>query len=472
VRKILLGVAGGLILLAGGYLYADAQDWVPGWITAAPEDIPQAPFITAAPVAGIAATVPVEVLDADAPRPSATVVQGLARDLRADDRTGASTNVSVIDYLDGTVYADLGASDPQVPASTTKLLTAVAAVAELGADFRTTTAVTWDEPTSTLTLVAGGDVMLAAGDGHGGDVPAGTDAAQGWAGLGDLAAQVAAFFGDDAPGAVTLRVDDEAFPGPAWPAEWPEYAFNLGYASPVTGLAVNGGRLTDENYGPRAEDPSLHAGEQLVVALRAEGLKVRGEVTHASSRNRAQEIASVDSAPLAEVARHLLSVSDNTVAEAVARVLALETGRNATPTGAANAMAASLSGLGADVTGLQLYDGAGFSARNQIAPITLTTSMTVARDEPELDGLLDWLPLSGLEGTVEDRYSDTEVAGFWRAKTGSLTGVTAISGVLVTADGRALAVALLADGMPYGQDRPQEAFDEFLAALAQCGCAE
>ncbi len=471
MRRIIAGVSVAVLALAGGYLYLDAQDVVPGFLTAEPADVPQAPFITQSPVspAPVQGDDAASSLSAGAPRPSAAEVQALAVALREDSRTGTSTNVSVVDYLDGTVYADVDAEDPQVPASTTKLITAVAAVSELGADFTTQTTVTWDKTSRTLTLVAGGDSMLAADEGHHGDVEDAEDAAEGWAGLGDLADQVVSSLGEDGR-ALKVRVDDSAFPGPAWPKEWPEYAFTMGYAAPVTGLAVRGGRLTDGNYVARAEDPSLHAGELFVEALEKRGLRVQGEVSHASSAAKAVEVATVSSAPLSEVARHLLSVSDNTVAEQVARVLALESGYAATPAGEARAITAALDALGVTTAGLELYDGAGFSDRNQISPATMTSALLAAKDEPSLDGLLDWLPLAGLEGTVEDRYVGLPPAGYWRAKTGSLTGVTAIAGVLVTADGRPLAVALLADGMPYGQANPMAAFDDFLGALAECGC--
>ncbi|WP_169747749.1 D-alanyl-D-alanine carboxypeptidase/D-alanyl-D-alanine endopeptidase [Demequina subtropica] len=477
MRRIVAGALVTLLVLAGGYLYADAQDWVPGWITAAPVDVPQAPFITQEPVTveSPAGTDAVADMDPDAPRPSASEVQALAEAVRADSRTGDSTHISVVDYLDGTVYADVDASDPQVPASTTKLITVIAAVSQLGADYTTSTTVRWDAGTRTLTLVAGGDSLLAADQGHHGDVDDAEDAAQGWAGLGDLADQVLESLGDDAAGAVRVEIDDSDFPGPAWPKEWPQYAFDMGYAAPVSGLAVDAARLTDDNYAKRAADPSLHAGGLFVDVLEARGLTVEGEVTRASSPvaddAEAVEIASVESAPLAEVSRHLLSVSDNTVAEQVARVLALEMDYKATPAGEARAIRRALNQIGADIEGLELHDGAGFSDRNQISPATMTSALLAARDVPALDGLLDWLPLAGLEGTVETRYTDTSPAGYWRAKTGSLTGVTAIAGVIVTADGRPLAVSILADGMPYGQTAPKAAFDVLLDALAECGCA-
>lgn len=476
--RVVGAVTGAVALLVGGYLWADAADLVPGWFTLAPVEEPQPPFITASPVAvAEAVELPVTELSDDAPRPSAAVVQALAAQVRADDRTGESTNIAVIDYLDGTVYADLSAGDTQVPASTTKLLTAVAAVSAMGADATLTTRIVWDQASSTLTLVAGGDEMLAAQYGHGGEgLAAGTDPANGWAGIADLADQVVQAL-DDAgvAGDVSVRVDDAAFEGPAWPEEWPGYARDLGYAAPVTGLAVDIARIrnadnADSEYAPRYADPSLHAGEVLATALEARGVSVAGEVELAAAAAGAVEVAAVESAPLSEIARHLLAVSDNTVAEALARSLALASGEPGSPSGAARATFRALRAIGVDITGLRLYDGAGFSDRNQISPATLASSLLEARDAPDLADLPSWLPLAGLEGTVGNRYVDTPVAGFWRAKTGSLTGVTTIAGVIVTAEGRPLAVAIMADGMPYGQRPPQAAFDEFLTALAECGC--
>ena len=59
--------------------------------------------------------------------------------------------------------------------------------------------------------------------------------------------------------------------------------------------------------------------------------------------------------------------------------------------------------------------------------------------------------------------------GTVRAKTGTLLGVHALAGTVVTTDGRLLAFAVVADGS--GSDAAAEAaLDEFAAALAACGC--
>ncbi|WP_430868348.1 D-alanyl-D-alanine carboxypeptidase/D-alanyl-D-alanine endopeptidase [Demequina aurantiaca] len=455
----------------GAYAWADAEDLVPGVLTNAPAQVPPAPFVTASPVAvEPTPSGPVAQLDPNAAIPSSAAVEALAAQLRADERTGDSTNVAVLDYLTGEYVGGISPDDTQVPASTTKMLTAAAALHALGPDSTTTTAVTWDPTTDTLTLVAGGDLMLAAGEGHHGIGHAGEiDQANGWAGLGDLAQMARTALGADAPATINVAVDDSAFPGPAWPEAWPEYARVNGYAAPVTGIAVNVARVEGDGYGDRHQDPSLAAAQDFADALEAEGFQV-GDVTHGVSPADAAVVATVESAPLGLVSEYFLAVSDNTIAEVTGRVLAMETGQSVDPEGAAAATIAQLSAMGVDTAGLTLFDGAGFSEDNLISPHQLASTLVASRTDPNADELVNYMALGGLEGTVKSRYADTSAAGYLRAKTGSLTGVTTLTGIVTTADGRVLAFATMADGMPYGQSLPKAAIDEFVTALADCGC--
>ena len=468
-------VAGG----AGGYVAADAADLVPGWFTTAPVAVPPAPFITAAPVEPVAAPgTRINSFSSDAARlPAAAAVQALADALRADGRTGASTNVSVIDMVTGAVLADVGASDGQVPASTAKVLTAIGVVSALGPEHRLTTVALYDAARGEVALVAGGDMMLAAGEGYearaasadADTAPPPTQAkrAVGYAGLGDLADQVADALQAAGVTSATVVVDTSQFPGPAYPAEWPAYALTQGYAAPVTGLAVNIGKQTDDDYAKRWPDPAAQAGDEFAARLAERGIATtRGGAREASG----DQVGAVQSAPLADVVAYMLHQSDNTIAEVLTRVLALESGRQATPKASMEALMTSLGGLGVDLSGTEMYDGAGFSTRNRIPPRVLTEAMRAASELEPTSELLGWLPEAGLTGTLHNRFVSTPGAGLVRAKTGSLTGVTALAGVVITTDGRPLAFAVLADGMAPGQERPRGAIDEFADALAQCGC--
>lgn len=467
------------VVLAGGagYVWADAYDYVPGWVTVVAEPEPPAPFLSAAEVEP--APTPGPALDAltdpSAPLPSVSAVQALAQALRDDARTGASTNVSVIDLITGEVLADVDASDGQVPASTTKLLTGISAVAGLGPDFQIPTIARYDAARGEVALVAGGDMMLAADAGYQGDPPAtgatwgGDMPAVGYAGLGDLADQVAIALAADGVSSVKVVVDTAAFPGPSYPLEWPAYARSSGYAAPVTGLAVNVGKLADDLYAPRATDPAAAAGDIFAERLTERGITA----TRAGARPNSTgiDVGTVLSAPLADQVAFMIHSSDNTIAEVHSRVLAINLGYAGTPDAAAYAVIEQLAALGVDTTGLTLYDGAGFSTRNRIPPRVLTESMRQAALHERTADVFEWLAIAGLNGTLADRFISTPGAGVMRAKTGSLTGVTSLAGVVITADGRPLLFAALADGMPYGPVAPRQAVDEFVDALAQCGCS-
>lgn len=476
---MIAGIVVPAVVLAGGagYVWADAYDHVPGWVTVAAEPEPPAPFLSAAavepdPVPGAVLTA---LMDPSAPLPSASAVQAIAQALRDDARTGASTNVSVIDLVTGEVLADVDASDGQVPASTTKLLTGIAAVAGLGPDFQIPTVARYDAARGEVALVAGGDMMLAADAGSkgeasstgaawGGDMPA-----VGYAGLGDLADQVASALAAEGVTSVKVVVDTTAFPGPAYPLEWPSYARTSGYAAPVTGLAVNVGKLADDLYAPRASDPAAAAGD-----IFAERLTERGIATTrggARTNSTGIDVGTVLSAPLSDQVAFMIRSSDNTIAEVLSRVLSINLGYAGTPDAATYAIVEQLATLGVDTAGLALYDGAGYSTRNRIPPRVLTEAIRQAALHERTEDVFSWLAVAGLNGTLADRFVSTPGAGVMRAKTGSLTGVTSLAGVVITADGRPLLFAALADGMPYGPVAPRQAVDEFVDALAQCGCS-
>lgn len=469
-RWILVTALAAALGLTGGYLVADAADIVPGWITDSPLPPSPEPFPDVAAVVAVEAPGVVKGADPDAAMPSAEAVAALAARLRDDPRMGTSTGISVVDIETGEVLAAVRADDPQVPASNVKVLTAVATLDALGPDRPLRTSLMWSgapeaDGTAVITLVAGGDVLLAAERGHGSIV----GGANAYAGLADLADLAVTALADAGVTKVALRVDDHAFVGPGINPRWPWYAIGQGYVAPATGLAVDAGALTDEPYPPRHSDPSIQAAGVLSARLMERGIDVSSQA-RGIAPNGAVELAGVDSAPMWLVLRHMLLASDNTVAEQLVMVLALESGRVGSVAQGSAEVLSRLEALGVDTTGVRLDDGSGFSASNRISPEVLTALIVTLAGDPQLDDLLEWLPIASLRGTLHDRFVGTEGAGTVRAKTGSLSGVTSLSGTIVTVDGRWIAFSVLADGMATGQEKPRAAVDEFIAALAACGC--
>ncbi|MBT0993220.1 D-alanyl-D-alanine carboxypeptidase/D-alanyl-D-alanine-endopeptidase [Cellulomonas sp. DKR-3] len=455
-----------LVLGLGGYAVADAYDVVPGVMTLDPVPADAAPFPTAPGAVEPDDVVPaLGALDPQAPQPSADGVDALVDALVDDDRLKFS-GVVVADQLTGQVLAEHRADVPRVPASTQKLVTAVAALGTLDGGAGVETRVVRGSGDQ-IVLVGGGDMMLAPDEGD----PTLVD---GHAGLGDLARAAAKRLKLAGLTEVTLLVDDTLFSGPSLHPTWTEGDLALGYVAPVTPLAVHiGATRTDVEYPPRYPDPTMAAAEVFADRLAEAGIGVSGDPRRGAASDSATTLASVTSAPLTQVVQLFLEHSDNTITEVVSRLVALDQGLPASFEGGTQAVLRAVARLGVDVTGATLADASGLADGSELTPQTLEQLVLLVMDpdEPALRPIAPGLPIGGLTGTLDDRYLESPARGLVRAKTGSLNGIKALAGTVVTADGRQLAFAVLtthpvADG-PWGA---RAAIDEFVTDLHECGC--
>jgi serine-type D-Ala-D-Ala carboxypeptidase/endopeptidase (penicillin-binding protein 4) len=237
---------------------------------------------------------------------------------------------------------------------------------------------------------------------------------------------------------------------------------------------LDGGRIDPTlPDGPRVEDPALTAGRALAKELGADVVE-KGTATPGATG-----LGAVSSAPVSELAENALRSSDNVLAEVLAREVAIA--RKAEPSfaGAAEATLAALRQAGLDPSGAELVDGSGLSKQNQV-PARLLGEILVAAAAPAkgplgtqfLRPIITGLPVAGGVGTLDDRYArDGRAAagrGVVRAKTGSLTGVSSLAGVVTDADGRLLVFALMSNGANPGTVRPLH--DAMASALSRCGC--
>ena len=462
MRKATIAVLTAATLVVGGAYYglADALDLAPGPLSAAEPSYAVQPFPTPSPVE--APGPQITGLAADAPTPSATVLSGYAGTLAGDSLIpGATTGVSVIDVATGTELVDHQASAPLTPASSNKVLTAWASLSALGGGHRMETRAVLSG--GTVTLVGGGDVLLAADAGD-------PSAVVGHAGLGDLARAAAAELTGQGVTSVGVALDDTLFTGPAWNSGWE--SGNEAWVGQIQPIMVD---VTAYGSPGSPADPAMEAARAFSQALSAAGITVTGEVTRAAAPAGATKLASVQSAPLADVLSVSIKASDNTMTEVEGRVLAAATGREASFTGAAQAVREQLQADGFDVTGLTLVDVCGLAKGDKVPAHLLAQIIaraagadggTVGRD------LLTALPVGALDGTLSDRYVGTSAAGVVRAKTGSLDQTVSLTGTVVTADGRLLAYSVIIDGFPEGgMWSARTAMDnDLIVPLSGCGC--
>jgi D-alanyl-D-alanine carboxypeptidase/D-alanyl-D-alanine-endopeptidase (penicillin-binding protein 4) len=352
---------------------------------------------------------------------------------------------------------------PLLPASTNKTLTSGAALLALNRDQRVTTTVVAADQTrqpGVVVLVGGGDPILSA-------APAGQETwYRGAARISDLADQVR----KSGLTATAVQVDDSLYSGPDFAPGWDPADIDGGDIAPMQSVMIDAGRIQPTTVdSARSRTPALDAGRALATALGLDPAKV----TMAPDPPTGRQLASVQGAPLIERLRQMMNASDNVMAESIAREVAKATGRPVSFAGAVDAITNKLSGAGVDMTGAALFDSSGLSTLDRLTAKTLDEVVQAAAgpDRPAMRPLLDVLPIAGGSGTLSDRFlgGDPNVssAGWLRAKTGSLTAVNSLAGVVTDASGRVLTFAFISnDAGPMGR----VALDALAGVLRTCGC--
>jgi D-alanyl-D-alanine carboxypeptidase/D-alanyl-D-alanine-endopeptidase (penicillin-binding protein 4) len=89
------------------------------------------------------------------------------------------------------------------------------------------------------------------------------------------------------------------------------------------------------------------------------------------------------------------------------------------------------------------FDGSGLSNQDLITPRAATTLLTYASRQPWGESWRATLPIAGIDGTLSSRFTNSPVKGRLDAKTGSLGEVRALSGYLLAASGRTIAISIL-----------------------------
>ncbi len=423
---------------------------------------------------------------------------------------GDRLGLAVVDLATGALLYGQDAGTAMTPASTTKLLTAAAALSRLGPERRIQTTVVVGSTPGRIVLVGGGDPTLVATK----PVPGPSAPAS----LVDLADRTAAALKARGVARVTLGYDTSLFAPPTASPAWPAEYVGTGVVSPVTALSVSEGRVdpASEGISPRVADPSAVAARTFATLLADAGVTVAqapvpdrapaapttgaGAPSTATSTSSAPpaatatgpsaataastpplpapgtELAAVSSPPVADLVGQMLTRSDDDLAEALGHLVAVAAGQPADFAGAVRAVLAEVDSLGVPTTNVQLYDTSGLARTDAIPPAVLTAVLSAAASphHDALRPLLTGLPVAGFTGTLNDRFvgpATRTAAGMVRAKTGTLSSVGSLAGTVLDADGRLLGFAFLSSGFTPGAAlENRSALDRLAAAVAGCGC--
>ncbi len=143
-------------------------------------------------------------------------------------------------------------------------------------------------------------------------------------------------------------------------------------------------------------------------------------------------IASIASPPVAELVESTNEPSNNFFAEMLLKRLAVEPGSQGTTQAGAREVRAYARSLG---TRVRAKDGSGIGRKNQASAEQVGKLLAAMLDEPAADEFHESLPRAGIEGTLSNRMEGTAAEGRCRAKTGTISGVSALSGYCDLAGG-------------------------------------
>ncbi|MEG4994299.1 D-alanyl-D-alanine carboxypeptidase/D-alanyl-D-alanine-endopeptidase [Microcoleus sp. B4-D1] len=409
-----------------------------------------------------------------------------------------------------------------IPASNAKLLTTAAALQKLGADFRIKTSV-YSGENGSLYVAGRGDPSIAEAQ------------------LKSLAQQLKQ---RGISQVNQLIGDDSYFQGSAVNPNWEWEDAQAGYGAPINSLIFNQNaidlllspqalgqplkvtfveaKLANQwqlqnnsvtvaqnesefiEIGREFDRPIIRVGGQLKVgaepesayvavvnpannflqyfqqALAAEGIPVKQALVASASRNLNQELATVESPPLAELVRETNRVSNNLYAEVLLRLLGKVTDKMPLPQTLTGKMPVPqedtgemglkelktvLTQLGVNPNSYRLADGSGLSRHNLITPEALVQTLRLMANSPAASIYRQSLPIAGESGTLKNRFNITPNRVNLQAKTGTMSGVSALSGYIEVPNYEPLVFSIIVNQSDLSTAKMRSATDEIVLLL-------
>jgi D-alanyl-D-alanine carboxypeptidase/D-alanyl-D-alanine-endopeptidase (penicillin-binding protein 4) len=180
----------------------------------------------------------------------------------------------------------------------------------------------------------------------------------------------------------------------------------------------------------RVGHPELYAGFALRELLVRRGIKVTGQVIVANAPTDARALTVHYSLPLGVAIRDVNKRSNNFMAEQLLKTLGAEKGgRPGTWQKGLDAVASYLDSIGISRADYKMTNGSGLYDSNRFSPQQLVTLLRATyRDFRFSSDYLGSLALAGADGTIGHRMAGGVAERFVRAKTGTLAGISCLSG--------------------------------------------
>ncbi|MFY9845824.1 MAG: D-alanyl-D-alanine carboxypeptidase/D-alanyl-D-alanine-endopeptidase [Terriglobales bacterium] len=176
-------------------------------------------------------------------------------------------------------------------------------------------------------------------------------------------------------------------------------------------------------------------------------------------------LASYESKPLLQDVRVINKVSQNLHAEILLRLLGRERGNAGTIEGGLEVLRGFLTQAGISNDQYVFYDGSGLSRQNLVTPHAIVELLRYCSKQPWGADYKSTFPVSGVDGSLSERFNSPLLQGRVLAKTGTLAGVKALSGYATTDAGEAVVFSILSNNFNLPAKRVTDAIDELVQAI-------
>jgi len=411
----------------------------------------------------IAILMGISMLNVGKTAPQSSVFLMLDQLLQIHRLGGAHVGIAVRSLREGTSILNYNAQKYFCPASNEKLLLTLAALKELGPDYRFKTEIYVKNGAVIRDGILYSDVLIK---GYG-------DPALDASAIGEAFTHAPEFKGiNKVAGSLLLDLSyfDNTFWGPGWCWDDDNYY--------IAAIAFKTTRFLLTS--PR--DPIAYLqviGQQIKKGFSERGITFTGGIKAARLSTGWQLAAEITSQPLQKILQSMNYFSDNFIADQVLKSLGAHRYGQGTFQNGAQAMEESLKGI--IHSPIQIADGSGLSRYNLLMPIQLVELLSYAFTHPTLglkDQGLDFLELKDALWNGQNLFVQTlppwgagtlsargyELNAY--AKTGTMTNISALSGYLMTDSGDVLAFSILINDVPSVTDA-RGFQDDFLVVLEE-----
>jgi D-alanyl-D-alanine carboxypeptidase/D-alanyl-D-alanine-endopeptidase (penicillin-binding protein 4) len=221
-------------------------------------------------------------------------------------------------------------------------------------------------------------------------------------------------------------------------------------------------------YRRRVPDPRAHAASLWVRALRQAGVSGALAVEYANANERLPVLADMPSGELSALLYSVGKWSDNFTAEMLLKIMGAEAQTPGTSERGVEVVREELAARGVDVEGLVMINGSGLFDGNQVSPHHITQTLVAAYRDPAIRAeYVSQLAVGGVDGTLQSRLKNLPRPRMVRAKTGTLRNAIALSGYVLGEPDKSVAFSFLANGIAGKRAEARDLVDKIVMVLAE-----